>query len=238
MTEEIEVSADEIPVTTEQESPDQAIKTEPSAEAENLEKESTEPEDVKPEKGRAKDRINELTKQKHELKRENDDLKQRLELAEGIKRDLLEFEAEKVERKIVQVEQSEWQAKQAAAKIDLPDYDNVVGKSTAHVEHIVGENVKESDMAPELFYHLAKNPDVLEKLNSMTEKQVIKEVARLELMLEGSKKADVFTKKISSAPEPITPVSSQRSAVHKSLDDPTLSHKEYMERRRLQGAKY
>lgn len=85
-----------------------------------------------------------------------------------------------------------------------PDFDAVVEgfvSKGGEFSDAVRELVIDSDVGPELTYHIAKNPAIARKLNSLTPLQAAKEIARLEDQLS---KPSVKTTK---APPPIKPPS-------------------------------
>jgi hypothetical protein len=195
-----------------------------------------EKEPEKPEKNRVQKRIDEYAKKTHDALREAEYWKQKALSSEGTKRELAEHEAEKADAKVASVSAESWQAKIEAAREVFSDYDEVVSKSTAHVEPHVAKAVLESDIGPQIFRHLAKNPEVLEKLNGMTERAGLKELGRLEDLLQKPEKETTPVKKVSTAPEPVKPVGSNRGVVQKNLAD--MSQAEYEAHRRKNGAKW
>jgi len=188
----------------------------------------------KPEKGRIQKRIDEYAKKTHDALREADYWKQKALSSEGTKKELAEHEAEKADAKVASVNAESWQAKIEAARAEHPDYDQVVSKSSAHVEAHVASAVLESDLGPQIFRHFALNPEALEKLNGMSERAALKEIGRLEESLSKGETKAAPVKKVSSAPEPVKPVGSNRGVVQKNLAD--MSQKEYEEHRRKNGA--
>ena len=83
-------------------------------------------------------------------------------------------------------------------------------------------NVLESENPAEVVYYLANNKDLTQKIAKLSEKQQIKEIAKIELSLgEKEKKVEV-----SKAPKPIEPLDGGRQPV-KSLDDDDLPYEEY-----------
>lgn len=240
MTDEVVVTpAEEViipPVTTEE--PAIAADTETDAtEPDKTEEviEDTESE-AKEHKRSAQARINELTWKNKQLQKQIEAFNAKAESSEGIKRDLAEHEAEKLTDQRNEVDREIWQAREDAARADLPDYDEVVGKSKAHIEESVAQEVLSSDMAAYLLHHLAlpENSELLEKLNTLDEKQLVREVAKLEIQLENKKTADVVMKKTTNAPTPVTPIKTATAVVEK--DPSSMSIKEYTEWRRSQGA--
>jgi hypothetical protein len=91
---------------------------------------------------------------------------------------------------------------QDVARKAIPDYDAVLksAKNAPVAPHVEGL-LLESDKAPLLAYHLAKNPDKLERLNALPPVAAAREIGRLEarLSLPNPNKA-------TAAPKPIAPV--------------------------------
>lgn len=235
---------------------DEIIETVPELEevaqeetAEPIESEASEPvteeseKEPEPEKKPRKDlleRVNQLTKQKHDIARQREEAlaeaqywKEKAQESEGSKRDLAEHEADRAQSKVEAYSKDAWQTKVEIAKAELPDYDEVVTKSKAHVEAHVATAVLESELGPKLFHYLAKNPSELEQLNDMSERGALKQIAKLELMLEQKKAPEL---KVSKAPEPIKPVTSSRGVVAKQPQDMNID--EYTAWRRANGAKW
>ena len=200
-------------------------------------------EDPKPEKKPRKDlleRVNQLTKQKHDIARQREEAlseaqywKQKAQESEGGKKDLAEHEAERAQSKVDSYSKEAWATKVELAKAELPDYDEVVNTSKAHVERHVASAVLESDVGPKLFHYLAKNPSELEQLNDMSERGVLKQIAKLEIMLDTKKTPEVRTSK---APDPIKSVTSTRGVVAKQPQD--MTNREYQAWRRSNGANW
>jgi len=239
MTDEVVQPAEEVidpPVTTEQPTIAEGAETDATEPAKTEEViEDTESE-AKEHKRSAQARINELTWKNKQLQKQIEAFNAKAEASEGIKRDLAEHEAEKLTDQRNEVDREIWQAREDAARAELPDYDEVVGKSKAHIEESVAHEVLASEMAAHLLHHLAlpENAGLLEKLNTLDEKQLVREVAKLEILLENKKTADVVMKKTTNAPPPVTPVKTGNSVVEK--DPQSMNIDEYTAWRRSQGA--
>lgn len=239
MTDEVVQPAEEVidpPVTTEE----PAIAADAETDATEPDKteeviEDTESE-AKKRKRDAQSRIDQLTWKNTQLQKKIEAFEAKAETSEGIKRDLAEHEAEKLTDQRNEVDREIWQAREDAARAELPDYDEVVGKSKAHIEESVAHEVLSSDMAAYLLHHLAlpENAGLLEKLNNLDEKQLVREVAKLEIQLENKKTAEVVMKKTTNAPPPVTAVKTGNSVVEK--DPMSMPIDEYTAWRRSQGA--
>jgi seryl-tRNA synthetase len=238
MTDEVVQPAEEVidqPVTTEEPAIAADAETDATETVTDPVIEEAESE-AKEHKRSAQARINELTWKNKQLQKQIGAFNAKAESSEGIKRDLAEHEAEKLTDQRNEVDREIWQAREEAAQADIPDYEQVVKTSKAHIEDSVADEVMSSDMAAYLLYHLAlpENAGLLEKLNTLDEKQLVREVAKLEILLENKKTADVVMKKTTKAPPPVTAVKTGTSVVEKNLMDLPLD--KYTALRRSQGA--
>lgn len=96
----------------------------------------------------------------------------------------------------------------------------------------------DSDIAPEILYHLAKNRDELERINELSPVAIAREIGKIEAKLEKAPpKKEVVEKKQTKAPPPVTPIGSKSSSsLKKDINDPNLSQEEYEAIRRKQLA--
>lgn len=102
----------------------------------------------------------------------------------------------------------------------IPDFDEVVGgMKGAKVSDELFEEIISSEKGPFITYHLAKNPKDLERLNSMTGKELAREVTRLEAKV-GLPQAKTNTQ----AKKPTTP---PRGGASLTLDPSKMSQREY-----------
>lgn len=110
-----------------------------------------------------------------------------------------------------------------------PDYEEVmldVADLPAAPE--VGEMIRESSVGPAIAYHLAKNPDLLEKINSLPPKRRYAELGKIEDKVSTqSKPAPVAPNKVSKAPPPAKPVSGTKTSVGQDVYDPNLTPAQY-----------
>lgn len=99
------------------------------------------------------------------------------------------------------------------------------------------DSILASDVGPQLVYHLAKNKEELDRINSMSALAAAREIGKLEARLSKKSESNI-QKKQSKAPAPIEPVNSGRSSsVRKSIYDESLSQAEYEKLRMAQKAK-
>ena len=91
--------------------------------------------------------------------------------------------------------------------------------------------IKDSDSGIELQYHLMKNPDILDSVNSpeLSQYQVLSKLAKIEASLKSDSSARKPSVAISNAPPPIKPVRGYSSKPQVDLDN--MSVDEFIEYR-------
>lgn len=99
-----------------------------------------------------------------------------------------------------------YQERVSTALEAMPDYHEVVGGSDVPAAAHVLESILDSDSGPQLAYHLAKHPDVAQRLNELTPVQAAREIGRLEAQLAQPKAETTPPKRTTNAPAPINPV--------------------------------
>lgn len=139
-------------------------------------------------------------------------------------------------RKAVDVRTQTFTERQATVRAVLPDYDAVVGASEAPISDHVSESLMDSDRGPELAYHFAKNPDILQALNGMSATQAAREIGKLEATLPVKTAPAAPSAKLSATPAPANTSTAQGRATKPTLA--TASMDEYMAQRKSQGARW
>lgn len=114
-----------------------------------------------------------------------------------------------------------YQERVSTALDAMPDYHEVVGGSDVPAEAHVLEAILDSEQGPQLAYHLAKHPDVAQRLNEMTPVQAAREIGRLEAQLAQPKTETPPPKRTTNAPPPINPVRGSNGQFTKSPDQMT-----------------
>ncbi len=127
-----------------------------------------------------------------------------------------------------------WNERQAEARTAMPDYDEVVGSSETPLSSHVAETILESEYGPALAYHLARNPEVLTRLNGMSPLQAAREVGRIEASLSSPTAAP--TVKTTNTPKPASTTASQGRTT--TVDPNKMSMDEYRKFRAGQGARW
>ena len=90
----------------------------------------------------------------------------------------------------------QWANKVQAAKASMPDFDDIVASSDVVVNDDIRDAILESDVGPQILYHLAENDDVAKRIAGLNPKQALREIGKLEARFE--------TKETKSEPPPIT----------------------------------
>ena len=131
---------------------------------------------------------------------------------------LLNRDKAEAERKIQDERQQvikSWNDRLVNVKADLPDYDEMIASAAdITVNDAIRDAMLESEQGPRILYHLAENPELAEKLNTLSTVSALREIGKLEAKFEASEtpkdaKTDAETKPSiarSKAPAPISPI--------------------------------
>ncbi len=120
-----------------------------------------------------------------------------------------------------------------AAKQELPDYDEMIASSDVSVSQPVTDAIIESDVGPQILYHLAENPDFARALADKSIAAQLRAIGRLEAQFEKAEKPAPKAKqtepvaKKSNAPAPITPLRTGGAAADVVLDSNRAFHGTY-----------
>ena len=140
---------------------------------------------------------------------------------------------------------SNWHERVAAAKSSLEDYDAVMKSADVALSAHVSEQLLDSEMGPQVAYHLALHPEILDQWNALSPTAAARAMGRLEAELETTSKTPVADEAIDAAPElsvkprtstappPVKPIAQGQSKV---VDLSKLSGDDYMAARKAQGA--
>ncbi len=99
-----------------------------------------------------------------------------------------------------------WATKVQSAKVSLPDFDEIVASSDVVVNDDVRDAILESDVGPQVLYHLAENDELAKKIAGMSPKAALREIGKLEERLTVKPTARQETVVKSRAPAPINPI--------------------------------
>jgi hypothetical protein len=167
---------------------------------------------------------------------------------EKVKAALDTREKAQAEKQQTETRQSTWASRKAEAAKSIPDLDAVLSASEVPLSAAVQTELLDSELGPQIAYHLDKHPELAEKLNGMTDKQVAREIGRLEATIgtpaavaETPEVPDVpdepapVIKKTTTAPPPVKPIGQGRST---AVDLSKASMDDYVKARVAQGASW
>lgn len=140
--------------------------------------------------------------------------------------------------------QESWKKREAPFEAEHEDYAevaqyaaNVLGKHAQSASgNVIGAAITDSEIGPELMYHLGQNPEQLNGLLKLGPIAAIKELTKIELSLAKPEPAETEPEPqaappVSKAPKPITPVKKAAPTATKSIFDPDLPWKQFVKLR-------
>jgi hypothetical protein len=123
---------------------------------------------------------------------------------------------------------SSWTTKVAAAKADIPDFDDMVASSSVVVNDAIRDAILESEVGPQILYHLAKDDDVAKRITSMSPNAALREIGKLEARFEKQTQAEPSETVVrTKAKPPINPIRSANSSMEASVDSNGQFHGSY-----------
>lgn len=127
-----------------------------------------------------------------------------------------------------------WEEREKAFEASTKDYKDRVSafleEDVASFSPSARTAIVESEVGPQLLYHLARHPEIADRISELSPVRQVAELGKLEANLAKA------PKKPSNAPAPITPVGSAQTRTATYRDDMTQS--EYEAMRRSQGARW
>lgn len=116
-----------------------------------------------------------------------------------------------------------WADRVNAARNELPDFDDMVQSSDVSISDPVRDAIMESDVGPQILYHLAENPDFAKKLGEGSVISALRQIGRLEAQFEktapkASEPQVKSTAVKSKAPAPISPIRGALSKTDNNVD--------------------
>lgn len=121
---------------------------------------------------------------------------------EEMKRQEAEAKQAQERQKVIET----WASKVQQAKATLPDFDDIVASSDVVVNDDIRDAILESDVGPQILYHLAENEDVAKKIAGLSAKQALREIGKLEARFEAKETPEPKPIVRSKAPAPIQPL--------------------------------
>lgn len=136
-----------------------------------------------------------------------------------------------------------WQERSKEFSKDHPDFEAVVfGAEYLFTSDAVAELIADSEIGPQLAYHLAQNPDEERRISQLSAAAAGREIGKLEAKLTpaAETKADPDAsaqppeKRVTKAPAPPPKIEATESTTRIAWNDPKLSQEEFNKRRREQ----
>lgn len=182
----------------------------------------------------AHNRIDELTRQKHEALREAEYWRAKAQEASKTDLDALDYDDALIAKVKIAERQERAEAAQAnadkavaqqftelesTAREKWADYDTVTRNPNVPITPAMVELIQDSEFGPELAYHFGKNPNEAARYAAMTGVQLAREIGRLEAKITAPKPLP------KQPPAPVSPVGGQVSGGSK--DPAKMSMSEY-----------
>lgn len=187
-------------------------------------------------------RINEITRKRREAERRAERAEKRLKEMEAKNLDDLDFEDQIAERALnrsrrdqietdretaQELAREAYQARAEAASAKYPDFAQVAYGNHWNPTPAMIETIMDSDLGPEIAYHLGKNPSEAVRISQLSPASQARELGRIEATISAPKPA------VKTAPKPVNPVGAKGSSGAK---DPTkMTMAEYVAFRKAQG---
>ncbi len=142
----------------------------------------------------------------------------------GAERERLQRERETAAQTAQSERQSIYDARAGEVRARIPDFDQVAHSASVPYSQAMLQLVQESDLGPEIAYHLGKNPHEADRIARLSPLSAAREIGRLE-----SRFASKAPPKVSSAPPPVKTIQGTGAIEPKPLED--LDYDAYYERR-------
>ena len=133
-----------------------------------------------------------------------------------------------------------WSQKLEKAKANLPDFDDMVASSNVQVRDEVRDAILESDVGPEILYHLASNDEYAEQFAAMPSGKALKELGKLEVQFERKEApSEIKSEPVarSKAPAPIKPITAGKGTSDVLIDGNGAFHGTYAQWKAARQAK-
>jgi chemotaxis protein histidine kinase CheA len=117
-----------------------------------------------------------------------------------------------------------WAEKTKAAEAKHEDFAEVALKDDLPVTPAMADAIRDSEIGPEILYHLGKNPDEAARISKLSPIAAIRAIGKLEASLAvEATEPQTKTPPVSKAPEPIRPVGGSRVNPVKDIEGMTQS---------------
>ena len=143
-------------------------------------------------------------------------------------------EAERQQSEMIEA----YHEREEEARNKYDDFEQVAYNPQLRITNVMAETIQASEVGPDVAYYLGSNPKEADRISKLSPFLQAKEIGRIEAKLV----AEPVTKKTSSAPAPIAPVTARTSGTPSyDTTDPrstkTMSTSEWIEQERLRQIK-
>ena len=143
-------------------------------------------------------------------------------------------EAERQQSEMIEA----YHEREEEARNKYDDFEQVAYNPKLPITNVMAETIQSSDIGPDVAYYLGSNPKEADRISKLSPFLQAKEIGRIEAKLV----AEPVTRKTSSAPAPIAPVTARTSGTPSyDTTDPrstkTMSTSEWIENERLRQIK-
>jgi hypothetical protein len=133
----------------------------------------------------------------------------------------------------------EFRTRETTFESEVSDYEDVVygevnGQRKWAASPTMTDELRFSEIGPEMAYHLAKNPEIASEIASLSNRETVRRMTLLEASLKSEKAKK--GKSVSDAPPPTPKIPAGDAGLEKKITDPDLSNKEFDKMRRKQIA--
>ena len=124
-----------------------------------------------------------------------------------------------------------WAERVNKAKADMPDFEEMIASSTVSVNDAIRDSILESDVGPQILYHLASDDEYAQKIAAMPPIKALREIGKLEARFEAKDapkeepKQEVVAR--SKAPAPIKPLTAGKGTSDVLIDGNGAFHGTY-----------
>lgn len=156
------------------------------------------------------------------------------------KQDAIQQAQARAEQERAQIAKT-WDEKLAKARTEIPDYDKILTEASGvMISNDCRDAIFECDNGPEIFIHLAQNPDEAKAIGEMRLDRMHRAIGKLDASLnKGEQKAapkGTSIAEISKAPAPITPLKGASAPLNSALDQDGTFHGSFEEYKKYRAA--
>lgn len=163
------------------------------------------------------------------------------------KRDVAKEAQTKQEKERQEKVVTTWRERVAATEKEIPDYQEKISKADVKVSNDVRDAILESDVGPQILYHLADHPEEAERIGKLTVGGAIKAIGRLEAKFEKASEKEPVKQEskselpapvaeVSKAPAPIAPLRGASKPVETRVDSNGVYHGTYAQYKKDRAA--